>query len=196
MVGDFDPTHSKKMSIKVCFTEWLFKHVAAVVHHGGAGTTACGLLNACPTTIVPFFGEYVPRLELLFALAYCIDLIHSQPFWGDMVFTAGAGPRPIHHKLLTAERLSDAIKTCLSPSCMDAAKAISEKMSVENGVRTAADSFQRNLPTSTLQCSLLPNEVAVWQYRKGKKSPYLRLSAKAVNILHDKGRLNVKDLQL
>lgn len=39
------------------FAEWLFQHVAAVIHHGGAGTTACGLANACPTTIVPFFGE-------------------------------------------------------------------------------------------------------------------------------------------
>jgi UDP:flavonoid glycosyltransferase YjiC (YdhE family) len=40
-----------------CPHEWLFQHVAAVVHHGGAGTTACGLQNACPTIIVPFFGE-------------------------------------------------------------------------------------------------------------------------------------------
>lgn len=42
-----------------CPHEWLFQHVAGVVHHGGAGTTACGLLNGRPTSIVPFFGEYV-----------------------------------------------------------------------------------------------------------------------------------------
>lgn len=40
-----------------CQHEWLFQHVSAVVHHGGAGTTACGLRNGKPTTIVPFFGE-------------------------------------------------------------------------------------------------------------------------------------------
>lgn len=40
-----------------CPHEWLFQHVAAVVHHGGAGTTACGLRYGKPTTIVPFFGE-------------------------------------------------------------------------------------------------------------------------------------------
>lgn len=40
-----------------CPHEWLFRHVAAVIHHGGAGTTACGLRNGKPTTIVPFFGE-------------------------------------------------------------------------------------------------------------------------------------------
>lgn len=37
--------------------EWLFTKVAAVVHHGGAGTTACGLKFGRPTAIVPFFGE-------------------------------------------------------------------------------------------------------------------------------------------
>jgi len=42
-----------------CPHEWLFSRVAAVVHHGGAGTTACGLANGAPTLIVPFFGEYV-----------------------------------------------------------------------------------------------------------------------------------------
>jgi UDP:flavonoid glycosyltransferase YjiC (YdhE family) len=40
-----------------CPHEWLFQHVSAVVHHGGAGTAAIGLLNARPTVIVPFFGE-------------------------------------------------------------------------------------------------------------------------------------------
>lgn len=56
--------------------EWLFaeNRVAAVVHHGGAGTTAIGLRNGVPTVIVPFFGD--------------------QPWQGDMVANAGAGPRP------------------------------------------------------------------------------------------------------
>jgi UDP:flavonoid glycosyltransferase YjiC (YdhE family) len=53
-----------------CPHEWLFQHVAAVVHHGGAGTTACGLLNGKPTTIVPFFGEYVhPQVSHIKAYA-------------------------------------------------------------------------------------------------------------------------------
>lgn len=56
--------------------EWLFaeNRVAAVVHHGGAGTTAIGLRNGLPTVIVPFFGD--------------------QPWQGDMVANAGAGPMP------------------------------------------------------------------------------------------------------
>lgn len=42
-----------------CPHEWLFKRVSLVVHHGGAGTTACGIVNQKPTVIVPFFGESV-----------------------------------------------------------------------------------------------------------------------------------------
>ncbi len=54
--GKFSETQERALNDGVV-AEWLFKHVAAVIHHGGAGTTACGLLNGRPTTIVPFFGE-------------------------------------------------------------------------------------------------------------------------------------------
>jgi sterol 3beta-glucosyltransferase len=36
---------------------WLFPRVAAVVHRGGAGTTAAGLLAARPTVVCPFQGD-------------------------------------------------------------------------------------------------------------------------------------------
>jgi len=51
------PGNSSLHFLGDCPHEWLFQHVAAVVHHGGAGTTACGLRYGKPTTIVPFFGE-------------------------------------------------------------------------------------------------------------------------------------------
>lgn len=53
------PEMENVMYLDDCPHEWLFQHVAAVIHHGGAGTTACGLVNGRPTTIVPFFGEFV-----------------------------------------------------------------------------------------------------------------------------------------
>jgi UDP:flavonoid glycosyltransferase YjiC (YdhE family) len=55
--SDLDRADEDVLFIGDCPHEWLFQHVSAVVHHGGAGTTACGLLNGRPTTIVPFFGE-------------------------------------------------------------------------------------------------------------------------------------------
>lgn len=36
--------------------EWLFPRVAAVVHHGGAGSTAAGIRAGRPTLVVPFLG--------------------------------------------------------------------------------------------------------------------------------------------
>lgn len=56
----------------------LFPRMAAVVHHGGAGTTAAGLRAGKPSVIVPFFGD--------------------QPFWGDRVHALGAGPAPVPRK--------------------------------------------------------------------------------------------------
>lgn len=40
-----------------CPHEWLFDHVATVKHHGGAGTTACGLSKGVLSFQVPFFGD-------------------------------------------------------------------------------------------------------------------------------------------
>lgn len=56
-LGGQGESHENVIFIGDCPHEWLFQNVAAVVHHGGAGTTACGLKNGKPTTIVPFFGE-------------------------------------------------------------------------------------------------------------------------------------------
>ncbi|KAI1371563.1 glycosyltransferase family 1 protein [Hypoxylon crocopeplum] len=146
-----------------CPHEWLFQHVAAVVHHGGAGTTACGLLNGRPTTIVPFFGD--------------------QPFWGVMVASAGAGPRPIPQRLLTHENLANAIRFCLTQEALAAAKTLSDKMRSESGVKKAVDQFHANLPVNELQCDIIKDRAAAWAYRKGKVQ--LKLSKLAAEILVD-----------
>jgi hypothetical protein len=36
---------------------WLFLQVAAVVHHGGAGTTAAGPRAGVPSIVILFFGD-------------------------------------------------------------------------------------------------------------------------------------------
>lgn len=45
--------------------DWLFQHVSAVCHHGGAGTTAAGIAAGKPTIVVPFFGDVSIRLFIL-----------------------------------------------------------------------------------------------------------------------------------
>ncbi len=70
--------------------DWLFPKMAAVVHHGGAGTTAAGLRAGVPSVVIPFFGD--------------------QWFWGWRVAELGAGPAPIPRRKLTAGLLARAIE--------------------------------------------------------------------------------------
>jgi sterol 3beta-glucosyltransferase len=95
--------------------EWLFPQMAAVVHHGGAGTTAAGLRAGVPTIIIPFFGD--------------------QFFWGQHVAAMGLGPDPIPHKSLTAERLAAAIQQATGdPAMARRAGEMSAAIGREQGV--------------------------------------------------------------
>ena len=144
-----------------CPHEWLFQNVSAVVHHGGAGTTACGLLNARPTVVVPFFGD--------------------QPFWGQMIAAAKAGPEPIPYKALNSKNLAEAIAFCLTAETASAATGIADKMRNENGVKQAVASFHRQLPRDRMGCDLLPQQPATWVYTNCKRP--MRLSNLAVENL-------------
>jgi UDP:flavonoid glycosyltransferase YjiC (YdhE family) len=178
--------------IRDCPHEWLFKHVAAVVHHGGAGTTACGLRNGKPTTIIPFFGEYVLLPLLRFSRANRRRLF-SQPFWGNMVAAAGAGLDPIPYKSLTPQKLADAISYCLTPHAVNIAQAIADRIKQESGVRAAVYSFHQHLPQKKMQCDLIPGKVAVWKLKKGKR--VLKLSSTAALTLKIQGRFQKKHLR-
>ncbi|KPM42356.1 Sterol 3-beta-glucosyltransferase UGT80B1 [Neonectria ditissima] len=168
------PEGDNIMYLDDCPHEWLFRHVAAVVHHGGAGTTACGLLNGRPTTIVPFFGD--------------------QPFWGDMVAAAGAGPKPIPYKTLNAENLAEAIEFCLQTDVVLAAGVIASKMQTKSGVKAAVASFHANLPRQGLECGIIPGQPASWVY-KGKHGT-LKLSNVAAQILSDHSKVNFRKLKM
>lgn len=152
--------------------DWLFKHVAAVVHHGGAGTTAAGITAGKPTVIVPFFGD--------------------QPFWGAMVARAGAGPAPIPFKRLNSHNLSAAIKVALSADTVKKAELMGISMATENGCTNGAESFHANLPLKRMQCSLIPSRTAVWRVKRSG----VRLSALAAAVLEEQGLLTYADLKL
>jgi hypothetical protein len=55
--------------------DWLLPQCAAVVHHGGAGTTAAGLSAACPTVVIYFFGMRAFVIEV----ALTCMLLYMQP---------------------------------------------------------------------------------------------------------------------
>lgn len=155
-----------------CPHDWLFQHVSCVVHHGGAGTTAAGILAGRPTVVVPFFGD--------------------QPFWGSMTARAGAGPMPVAYKNLTADKLAASIKEALKPESLERAKELSQKIKAEDGTEAGAQSFHKQLRLSDLRCSLLPSRVAVWRVKRTD----IRLSTLAATVLGTEGLLDFSDLKL
>ncbi|KAH9691753.1 Sterol 3-beta-glucosyltransferase UGT80B1 [Citrus sinensis] len=121
-----------------CPHDWLFPQCSAVVHHGGAGTTATGLKAGCPTTIVPFFGD--------------------QFFWGDRVQQKGLGPAPIPISQLTVENLSNAVRFMLQPEVKSRAMELAKLIENEDGVAAAVDAFHRHLPDEIPMPSALPEK--------------------------------------
>jgi sterol 3beta-glucosyltransferase len=112
---------------------WLFARMAAVVHHGGAGTTAESIRAGVPTVVVPFF--------------------YDQFFWGRRVFEIGAGPRPILRKHLAAKTLANAIQIATTDLEMRRrAAAVGARIRIEDGVGRAVATFERHLcPTGGKQ---------------------------------------------
>ncbi|XP_058183222.1 sterol 3-beta-glucosyltransferase UGT80A2-like [Rhododendron vialii] len=113
-----------------CPHDWLFLRCAAVVHHGGAGTTAAGLKAACPTTVVPFFGD--------------------QPFWGERVHARGLGPAPIPVEEFSREKLIKAIHFMQDPMVKERAVEMAKAMEHEDGVTGAVKAFYKQFPGNRL----------------------------------------------
>ncbi|MBL4786443.1 MAG: glycosyltransferase family 1 protein [Cohaesibacteraceae bacterium] len=103
----------------------LFKHVSAVVHHGGAGSTAAGLRAGLPTLIV----------------SHIVD----QPFWGARVHALQCGPKPIRMRHLTIGKLVKALDVLVSNSLYrQNAELLGLKLGNENGVSEAVDWIEHN----------------------------------------------------
>lgn len=104
--------------------DWLFPRVAAVVHHGGAGTTAAALRAGVPSVVVPFMGD--------------------QGFWARRVHALGVGPPPVPRRRLTREGLAAAVETAVAdPKVRRRATFLGDRIRSEDGTGKAAE-FIRN----------------------------------------------------
>jgi UDP:flavonoid glycosyltransferase YjiC (YdhE family) len=98
--------------------DWLFPRMAAVVHHGGAGTTAAGLRAGRPTLIIPHLGD--------------------QPYWGRRVQALGVGPKPVPRHILTEKALAHGIRQLAHDAALRArAEALGERIRAEDGIARA-----------------------------------------------------------
>jgi len=106
--------------------DWLFPQMAAVVHHGGAGTTGASLRAGKPTIICPFVGD--------------------QSFWGRRVADLAAGPSILPLRKLTAQKLANAIKIAIVDETIGKrAASLGQMIRAEDGVGQAVAAIKRQL---------------------------------------------------
>ena len=99
---------------------------SAVVHHGGAGTTAAGLRAGLPTLICPYAAD--------------------QPFWRRRMHAIGVGPFSPNMKKLSADRLAGFLDDLVSNrEYRAAAERVAGRIRSENGVETAVGIVEKVL---------------------------------------------------
>jgi sterol 3beta-glucosyltransferase len=103
----------------------VFPHCAAVVHHGGSGTTHSAARSGCPSVVVPFTDE--------------------QRFWGMTLHRLGIACKPIWYKHATPEKLAERIRSVLeSPQAHQRAALLGEQIRQEDGVSQAVELIEKN----------------------------------------------------
>ncbi len=98
-----------------CPHRQLFPKMAAIVHHGGAGTTATAAISGVPQVVVPH--------------------ILDQYYWGEQIRRSGLGPPPVWRAKLTAAKLGKAIRACTEKrTYRQNARLVGQEIRRENGV--------------------------------------------------------------
>jgi sterol 3beta-glucosyltransferase len=102
---------------------WLYPKMAAVIHHGGAGTTAAGLRAGTPTIVTPVMGD--------------------QTFWGKRVAAIGAGPDPLPVKKISASAIESVVRRVTQdPTIAERAAAIGDLIRSEDGIGSAVATIE------------------------------------------------------
>ena len=106
--------------------DWLFPRMKAVVHHGGAGTTAAGLRAGVPSIITPYTAD--------------------QPHWAAKIVELGVGPKTLPLKKLTAQALASFIQEAITNKEMqDKAAALGAKIREEDGIVQAIQVIESHI---------------------------------------------------
>lgn len=109
-----------RLFLKSAPHDWLFPRCAAVIHHGGSGTTAAALRSGRPNLVLP--------------------LAADQFFWARRIHACGAGPAPLDARSLTPDQVASAVRQALeSDSIQRGAAAIGAAVRSEAGVQRAVE---------------------------------------------------------
>lgn len=106
----------------------LFPRLAAVVHHGGAGTSGTALRTGVPSVVVPHVAD--------------------QFFWGRRMAQLGVAARPVPARLLTARGLASRLRAALTDDMADRAALLAARIQREDGTGEAVRVLERHLAPS------------------------------------------------
>ena len=102
----------------------VFPRVAAVVHHGGAGTTTAAARAGTPQVVLPH--------------------ILDQFYWAHRVERLGLGPRPLPIDLVVTDVLADRLGAALIDERIKArARGLAPAVAARNGVDDAVDCLEQ-----------------------------------------------------
>jgi UDP:flavonoid glycosyltransferase YjiC (YdhE family) len=102
---------------------WLLPRCAAVVHHGGFGTTAAGLRAGIPALVIPHIAD--------------------QFFWAEIVHELGVGPQPIRRAKLSTTALAASLHELVyNDNLSAAASALGERIRAEKGIDNAVGQIE------------------------------------------------------
>ncbi|MFN8528288.1 MAG: glycosyltransferase [Anaerolineae bacterium] len=116
--AEFEETPNHVYALDKAPHGWLFPRMAAVIHHGGAGTTGAALRAGVPSLVIPHMTD--------------------QPYWARRTYDLGVGVRPIPRHRITLDRLAARIRKATSdPAIHDRAAHLGELIRAEDGIGNA-----------------------------------------------------------
>lgn len=124
MDADADTGQDSVVTADAVPHEWLYPRMAAVVHHGGAGTTGAALRAGVPAVVVPFGMD--------------------QRFWAARVAALDVSRAAIPRRRLTAAALAEALRATVADRAMgERARVLGARIRAEDGVARAVSHYDR-----------------------------------------------------
>ena len=105
----------------------LFPRAAAVIHHGGAGTTHAAVAAGVPSVVIPHVGD--------------------QPFWAMRLHQLGVAPSPLDIKAVTVDAVRERVAQATAEPMREAAGRLGKAVAAEDGLRAAIELIERALGT-------------------------------------------------
>lgn len=116
--------------------DWLFPKMSILIHHGGAGTTGQALSSGIPSIVLPFTAD--------------------QPFWGDLIYKLGVGPKPVPIKKIDYKGLSNLIIFSINNQFFyDNANNIQKNIQHEKGINSAVKIIEMLLNSRNLSSLII-----------------------------------------